>query len=213
MSPRDPAAPPADIAPEHLFAALLEPQPTHPLRARIAGAEDLELVVRALPGLAQASAMWAAARFPAPELRRSRHTLEVLSRCLWTAEGRAFASADEVGMLSGQELRTIAAEALGALATSGPTYAQSDWKAWQEVLSRGARHPANAGAAIALAGCADYGHGAVTFRPDRYWGVPTSQLLDGHWMAYRAARAAWVNDEQPAGGAAAALRRAQMGRG
>jgi hypothetical protein len=35
--------------------------------------------------------------------------------------------------------------------------------------------------------------GATIPRPDRYWGCPIVDLLDGHWMAFRAARAVYLD--------------------
>lgn len=209
------AAPPPDVTAEQLFALLVDPAPRAPLAYRLPlpDGEDVPLEVRPLPALEMGAALATAALVTAPELRGSRYTRELTSRCLWTPEGRAFGSADEVGVLDPLELRELADQVLDALATIGPTYARSDWQAWQEILTRGAKEPTNRSTAISLAGCADYGHGAVVFRPEWFWGVPRCQLLDGHWMVYRAARKAWVDDETPAPRSIAeALQQAQMRR-
>jgi hypothetical protein len=201
-------APPPDVPAELLFAALVDPSPSAPIAYRIAGLEDVPLTVRALSPGAYAAARWASeglagAAGLAPEVRRRRYAREVLARCLYQGEGpaedqeRAFASAADVGALSAVELADLASAALAVLRTINPTYARSDWQAWTSRLELGAKHAENASLAIALAGCADYGHGAVVYRPEWHWGIPRGQLLDGHWMAYRAARAAWVDDDTP----------------
>jgi hypothetical protein len=117
-----------------------------------------------------------------------------------------------VGALDAAEVQQLAAEVRAALAAVGPTYAGSDWEAWQEVLVVGARHASMQSTAISLAGCAEYGHGAIVWRPEWFWGVPRGKLLDGHWMAFRAARKAWV-DEDGGKSIAETLRQAQMRRG
>lgn len=190
---RDLAAPPPDITPERLFALLVQPSPAAPLKSRISGAEDVPLFVRPVHATELAVASFVADEAP-PQARWQRYMRELLARVVWTADGKAFGSAAEVGELDHGEIVALAAEAREALAMVGPTYARSDWQAWQAVLERGARHPLNTSSSTSLASCAEYGHGAVIYRPDRFWGRPTIELLDGHWFVYRASRAAWVQE-------------------
>lgn len=125
------------------------------------------------------------------EVRPSRIASEVMARCLWAGEGPAFSNASEVGLLDEGQFSALWAEASTALAHISPTYARSDADEWARVLERGARHPTNMHDAMVLAACIDSGFHHTVYRPDRYWGVATRDLLDGHWMAFRAARHVW----------------------
>jgi hypothetical protein len=114
--------------------------------------------------------------------------LEVLALVLHTPRGRAFAGADELGELEKDELLLLLSEVGAVLAEIAPTYIRSNASAWLHVLQLGAAHPTNLAEAQILASCVDIAGTACVPRPDRYWGVPFSQLLDGHWMAWHAAR-------------------------
>jgi hypothetical protein len=85
---------------------------------------------------------------------------------------------------------------LRGLEAIGPTYAFSDARAWHRLLVRGARDPVNVHDAIVLGGCVDVALGSMrrecASRPDRYYGLPMGELVDAHWMAFRAARAVVV---------------------
>ncbi len=184
--------PPRDVAPEMLWRSLLPLQPEQALRYRFDVAPGLRLLVRALPGLffAQASDEAAAvARDDSSPLRR------VIAECLHSRSGgRVFASEDEVAELYQPELAALATAVLEALDIICPRSGRSDRKAWEDRLLEGARHPSNTMLVSALSGCADP---LITPKgvhwmphPERYWGVPVCQLLDGHWLAFEAAMAA-----------------------
>jgi hypothetical protein len=73
-----------------------------------------------------------------------------------------------------------------------PSYGRCDATAWHETLVKGARHPSN-GTACRLMGesyfTAEYGKFVrMVNEPDRYYGMPASQLTDGQIMCFRAAR-------------------------
>jgi hypothetical protein len=115
---------------------------------------------------------------------------EVLALVLQTPQGRAFPSSAALARLEEHELDELVMHAFRALADVAPTYARSSAKRWGEKLIEGARHPSNIVEAASLAACVDATLGGPLPRPDRYWGQPFAELLDGHWMAFQAAREA-----------------------
>lgn len=180
--------PPKDEPPGRLFRSLLDPHPERSLAYRIQGAQGISLRVRALRGVDRARVEDEAAR--ATEAARGGAFVRgLVAAALWTPDGPAFSSPDAAGALSLGELLELGHHVVEALAICSPTYSGSDVKAWERVLEEGALAPGNVNETIALAGCVDVGFGMITARPDRYWGMPLNQLLDGHWMVYRAARA------------------------
>jgi len=179
--------PPRDVPAERLFRLLLARHPSRPLARPVAG---LSLDVRPITAAAEAEAVDLAGE-EVEELRESRLQREILSRVLWLAGRPAFLSPDEVGLLDGAALAAVLADVGEALAIIAPTYARSNVDAWSRALERGAMHLSNVSATVALASCVDVTPaGGITPRPDRYWGCPVGELLDGHWMVWRAARAA-----------------------
>jgi hypothetical protein len=181
--------PPKDDPPARLFRSLLALRPERPIACRIQGAEDVALRVRALSGRERAAIEDGAAMGPAM-LRDKAFLRGLVAAALWTHDGPAFSSPDAAGMLSEAELLTLGNHVGDALAVCSPSYAApvSDVRDWERVLEEGAR--GNLHEAVVLFGCVDGGYSAVIPRPDRYWGVPIGDLLDGHWMVFRAARAA-----------------------
>lgn len=181
--------PPVSIAPERLFRSLLPLRPEARIDYRIRCAPSIPLLVRAIPAHEEDAAIDAALDAP-EEICGSRAQLEIVARYLWTPSGRAFEDADAVGQLDDDEVGMLAdavAEAVGRIA---PTYARSDADAWGKALEAGARVLSNIGTCLALASCVDVTPGGRIGRPDRFWGCPTGQLLDGHWMLLRAAQRA-----------------------
>lgn len=182
------AAPPGDEPPERLFRALAARRPERPLPRLVAGHR---LTARAVPAREEWAAEDAAASEEVEELRPSLLQRQILWRVLRLGDGPAFASPDEVGALDGAALASLVADVGAALWRIAPTYARSDVEAWARVLERGAAHPSNVADAVALASCVDMTPGGgVVPRLDRYWGCPVVELLDGHWMVWRAARTA-----------------------
>ncbi len=183
--------PPGDLPPARLFRALLQRRPERTLAYRIPSAEDFALRVRALRA-AEIGLLLDAADEGVEELRGSRVSTALLARVLWTGDAPTFRSADELGGMDGDDVGQLWSEALQALGRICPTYALSDSTAWVRALEAGAREPSNLHDAFVLALCVDHGTGAVTPRPDRYWGCSPAELLDGHWMIWRAARAVYL---------------------
>lgn len=183
--------PPEDVAPERLFRLLLPLRPIAAIDYRIRCAPDVPLLVRALNTAEEAEALDRAADGP-EELRSSRAELEVLARCLWTPSGPAFDGTDLLGRLDEAEVSTLAREAATVLNRIAPVYGRADLDKWKLTLERGARHVSNISTILAMGEC--WAPVPLTKarmpHPDRYWGVPVRGLLDGHWMAFRAAEAA-----------------------
>lgn len=183
--------PPEDVAPERLFRLLLPLRPALPIAYRIRCAPDIPLLVRALSPAEEGEALDVAADGPA-ELRALRQELEVLARCLHTPSGPAFDGPEMLGRLPESEVAQLAREAFAVLNRIAPVYGRVSLDPWKLALERGARHPSNFSTTLAMAECWDLVPltKARLPRPDRYWGVPVRDLLDGHWMAFRAASAA-----------------------
>lgn len=183
--------PPGDVAPERLFRLLLPLRPMQPLAYRIRCAPAVPLLVRALSGAEEAEALDLAADGP-EEMRASRAELEILARVLWTPSGPAFDDVSMLGRLPESEVATLAREAFAALNRIAPRYGRADLGAWKLALEKGARHPSNFSMVLAMAECWDPVPltKARLPHPERYWGVPVRELLDGHWMIFRAAHAA-----------------------
>ncbi|TXH18208.1 MAG: hypothetical protein E6R03_02580 [Hyphomicrobiaceae bacterium] len=180
--------PPAE-PPERLFRALLALRPQRPIAYRLRALPDVPLYVRALRNAEAMAAVDAGMAHPVEELRNGRVEIELLARCLMTPDGPAFVSAEDVEDLDGPEIEALIQHAMPALEAIGPTYSSSDTDAWRKVLEAGAEHGANLHDALVLANCVDHGFDANPPRPERYWGVAPCDLLDGHWLAFRAASA------------------------
>lgn len=181
--------PPADEPPARIWRSLIALRPQRPMVYRLPCAPDVPLICQAPTSLEEGLAFDAADLAP-EEIRSSRAKLEILGRALWTPTGPAFGSAADVGRLLDAEVDALAEEVAGILDRIAPTYARSNAAAWVDVLERGALHGSNIGDAMTLAACVDEHQRGTTPRPDRFWGLPLRELLDGHWMAFRAARRA-----------------------
>ena len=186
---RDLADPP-DIPPERLWRSLLPLRPERRIQLRLRGAPHIPLIVRAIPAMAELLARDAghAAGGDVEQLQGVLAAREVLSLVLHTPAGRPFPSSAAMRGLDEHELAQLTRAAYDALADIAPTCARSNGKVWREQLLLGAKHDSNISEAGALATCVDLTPEKSVPRPDRYWGVPLIQLLDGHWMAYQAAR-------------------------
>ena len=125
---------------------------------------------------------------------RARLHAALTVRALWTSAGPAFATVEQLGALPGDEAAALAQDLFRALSICSPTFTWSDWQAWEAALRRGAEHPSNLSEALAAGACCDQGaFGGSAPRPDRYYGLPVADLTDGQTMAYRAARALYLD--------------------
>lgn len=183
--------PPRDVAPEVLWRSLLPVQPEIALRYRLPAAPAVPLRVRAVPALTIALAIDGAA---GSDDDSSMVLRTIIAASLHTPQGLAFASEAEVSLLYTGEMAELATAVVDALDRICPRSGRSDRLSWEKRLLVGAKHPSNSMLVTALAECSDLvvaAKGPVWLpRPERYWGVPVRQLLDGHWLAFEAAMAA-----------------------
>ncbi len=172
--------PPTEIAPARLFRLLLGRPPRIALPP-LPGAECCPLFVRALRN----------AEFA--EVRDDPRSLALVVKALVLPNGsQVFSSADQAAeSLQEHEAERWLLAVSKALAIVSPTYLQSRTRAWHRALLEGARAASNLHDAYVLGLCVDepVGGGLVKPRPERYFGGAQADLTDGHWMAFRAARA------------------------
>jgi len=166
--------PPTNVDPTELFLSLLVlPRPERDIPYRLPGAEDIPLRVRALSST---------------ELRSIGSDGAALIRMALLprleAPGELFTEPEL------QEVARAIWRALGPF----PAFGHADSSAWSPVLEKAARGTLEG---YALSTCLDLDPmtGRSIERPDRYFGVPLSQLIDCHWIAYRAACAAYAPTE------------------
>lgn len=165
-----------------------------PIACRLAGAEDLALFARALSAPETAWVSEAASI-------GSGWSKRLLSLSLRLEDGSAALSVDDAGEIEEFEAARLISDVQAALEVCGPVRGAIDRNAWHVALCAGAKHSANWTAAYALGGCNDlsfsggkYVH--VTDHPEWWYGVPQREMLDCHWMAYRAAVAVRIEADK-----------------
>lgn len=171
--------PPKSIDAAALFRKLLEPRPSIEIAFRFSSAPDVQLECRAVNG-----SVWA-------EASRTNSSALIVAESVYTTTGeRVFARESEVGCLTQAEFNGLLGDTLAALDTVGPSLRRIDVRAWETTMAEGARACPFESETLAM--CVDIAIGfsghAMVPRPDRYWGLPFSQLLDGHWLAFWASR-------------------------
>ncbi len=169
--------PPSDIPPDRLFRLLLTvPRPTVGLPSnpslRVQAIHPDELVEATESGVDMAPSV-------------------IVSYCLLDGKSRVFASADEASEMRDDEFRILWREVSDLLSKISPIEALCVDDLWHSSLCFGAEHRSNVRRTASLGCCFEEGDGLLLPRPERYFGLPSHQLLDGHWMAWRAARAVW----------------------
>jgi len=164
--------PPFHVPPDVLFRRMLElPRPSKAIDYRIRGAEHIPLVVRAVTWHDEVDGTM----------------LSYIQRSLWTPDGQAFGSADDVGSMAESEVADLANAVFEALLEVSPSYQRAGWPSWVDQLKIGAADWRNLTTAIALADCVDEGCSATRPHPERYWGVRPCDLTDGQRMVAHAA--------------------------
>jgi hypothetical protein len=191
-----PGHPPEHIPAAALFRLMLEtPGPTLQLQLRLPGLGPLH--VRAISSSRIAQAIDYGRTLPRG-LEDSGASAAVIAASLYHEGGRVFACGDEVLDLPDTTFNAIASAVVSAMDSICPTYGRCDPNAWHRKLCEGAKDASNAVPTRALGGCYDVivaGKASrVLEHPDRFFGMPLRDMLDGHWMAYGAARA--VIEEQ-----------------
>lgn len=168
--------PPADVEPRTLFELLSERRPTWPIEARFTDAQEVKLYARALT-----PCEWAHAR---------RDLKAALLYGLCTDAGQVFETVSDVGELRSQEAKRLLDAVIAGHAVCAPTYGRIDIAAWEVQLQRGAEQSGSI--AKQWDDCVDVlvGQGRVAYidRPERFWGVPVAEVLDGHKMVQAVCR-------------------------
>lgn len=85
------------------------------------------------------------------------------------------------------ELRKLAAVVADGLRVCCPEFGYCKSTVWHLRLLEGARMMPRI--AFTLGSCVDEGMRRTAPRPDRWFGLPLSEITDGQWMAYQAGRA------------------------
>jgi hypothetical protein len=186
----DRSRPPENVPKHLLFRSLIAvPRPRTPLAFRVTCAAHIPLHVRALKSLEYSEVIEAADLVEIEQLTTSELTAGLVSACVYTPRGRAFGSAREVLGLGGEELAALGLEVLEAIHRVSPVYQRTDADAWRMALKEGAQHRSCFFEALSMyRSCDRVGMNAVAFeRPDRYYGLPVRELVDGQLMAYSAA--------------------------
>jgi hypothetical protein len=169
--------PPKGVTPSKLFRLLLQvPRPTALLRVRLDVDMSRELYARALHPLE-----WAEV-FDAKGGAERRQML--IAQALCDRNGRRMFQPGDVEHLTSAEFVRLYAETNRVLGVIGPNDRLSDRGAWVATLKAGARD--NLSVSRSLGNCFESYKLAPHFCPERYFGIPRNELLDGHWMAFDA---------------------------
>lgn len=169
-------SPPKILSPKALFELLCLRSPRYSLPG----------TVTCISGNLEARAI------SASELATCKRKHEIVAKTLLIDGELAFASGYEAGLLRQDEIDELHSGIRAAFDVCCPMYgSRFDVDEWIQHLKQGAAESRFAGP---LACCVDYitSPASAPFpidRPERYWGLPVCDLLDGHWMAFRAARA------------------------
>lgn len=183
--------------PAKVFHAMLSRVPVWPIDWTIDGIVD-PLFVRAV-----GSREWIALHRAIGESRgRARTDAEfaLLARVVVDADCRSvFDPPSLLRSLYDHEVDRLSEAVSDALSIVSPTYAVCDVEKWIGYLKKGAMQPENWCDMLSLSGCCSisfgFGKGMVHARhdPETFFGMPRRELLDCHWIAYHAARAAYAD--------------------
>jgi hypothetical protein len=186
--------PPFTVPAERLFRILCQtPRPSLPIDLSRLTSAPLQVV--ALRPDEEAEAFDAADA--AGESQKDARLLELCVRSLQSGRSRVFRSADVLQTsVDETDLAHIVERWWGGFCVVSPSRRYCDWDAWREYLRSGAEHPAAYSFAERLALSVDESVKRGIPRPDRFYGMPLNRLTDGQWLAFRAARAALVENRE-----------------
>lgn len=183
--------PPDDVPAARLFRLLCDPDGPHlPIGYRLRCAPSVALGCRA----PLTRAYLEATRLGNADLASRLLSGRALIASTLTADGDlAFSSAEAVGQLYSDEALAIEQELRAALRIIAPIAGFSDWQAWTDRLTAGAKDLDNHGLFMAMAGTVEpvAGFREVVFlpHPERYYGKAVALLTDGQLWAYGAVAA------------------------
>jgi hypothetical protein len=179
------------VSPAVLFRSLLPLLPVAALPFRFAGLPNVALRARAIHSRVANQVHDEAQCLPV-DRRTDRVLAGYVAHSLIDSRGLAvFRTPLEVEDLPESEFQQLTSAVWAALCRMGPLILIASLDDWHRALCAGARDQSNSVAAYALGQAYDLGYSRVVDRPDRFWGVATGELLDGHWLVHRAARAVW----------------------
>lgn len=162
-----------------------------PLKYRVRGAEHIALYVVGLRADEGAEVIDAGADCDEASIVASHRACALISACVYLDGDRAFPTPKHAKQLFEPELVELHQEVVEAISRISPLYALIDYRAWVDALKTGASHPSNRAMAFRVAQCVDVVGGFTKAykhpRPDRWYGVPISELTDGQLLAYDAA--------------------------
>lgn len=192
--------PPKDVPPERLFRQLLAfPRPVVPISFRFVGIQHPPLTVCALRA-DEANEAFDAASGRSGEAYTEAALCGLAARSLRANGVRVFQSLEDVMSIPSTEFAELMSAFADVFFAISPLFRHSNAAAWHEKLLAGAKAVESLTAVKALGTAYDLAGGIdkprIIPRPDRYFGAPTRELLDGHWMAYRAARAVYEEYEK-----------------
>lgn len=133
-------------------------------------------------------ALWAQAA-PGADIARADGIEALASLCVVDSDGHQVLTHDVVGYLLAPEWRALQRELWPALSRICPTYGRCDERAWVDTFKLGAR--ANRAIEQQMRGCFDLvklSKLTLIPRPDRFFGKPACEVLDGHLMMFQALR-------------------------
>jgi hypothetical protein len=166
--------PPIDVTPLELFESLCELRPQAPIDFRFAAAPDVPLYARALTDME-----WARSR-------RSGGVGAIVAFALLDDAGPVFSSAADVGLLDAKEHTALCNAVADAHDRIAPTWWRCEMDAWFGQLRIGASQSTLSRALMRAFDVTPMGR--VIDHPEWFWGVPSCELNEGHWLVYRAAR-------------------------
>jgi hypothetical protein len=179
--------PPA-IPDDKLFRLLLTtPRPKQPLKFRIG---ESRLYLQAI----------SSAEIADIESKNTEYEADIISKCLLLSSGKkAFSSGLSImNLLRASEFKQLNDEVFEILGRINPMIITCDYKAWMAKLESGAKHPSNYITCRALGGSVSFtlapNKTIIHDHPEQYFNIPKKELLDGHWMAYLAARRIYLDD-------------------
>lgn len=179
-------APPANVSPGRLFRLMLTlPRPVEALDYRLEAAPQAPLFAQALAPLELAEA-----------LEDDSRDAAIVAAALVDRRGARLVRTRDLLLLTEREFADLRGAVFAALHRISPSYRLADADAWDRVLRTGAAQ--HMSTVVAMGACREAVGTRIVEAPDKFFGVPRCALMDGHWMAFRAAQRLY-EDRQPKG--------------
>lgn len=168
--------PPANVKPGRLFRLLLAlPRPAEALDYRLEAAPHVRLYAQALTSLELAEAQ-----------DHDEHEAAVVAASLVDKAGNRLVTAEDLLLLNEREFVGLRGAVFASLCRISPSYRLADVDAWDRALREGAA--LHLSTVVAMGSCREAVGNRIVEAPEKFFGVHRGALLDGHWMAFRAAQ-------------------------